>query len=73
MRPRALLWLPLVIAGGCAAEKANGRPWIHDLQIAGVKSVKAKDLKSKIALEETSWIPLSPKHYLEPFEIDIDK
>ena len=28
---RAILWLPLLLAGGCAAEKANGRPWIHDL------------------------------------------
>jgi outer membrane protein assembly complex protein YaeT len=73
MRARRILWLSLLLAGGCAAEKANGRPWIHDLKIEGVKRVKEKDLKSKIALEDTSWIPLSPKHYLDPFEVDVDK
>jgi outer membrane protein assembly complex protein YaeT len=73
MRASRILCLSLLLAGGCAAEKANGRPWIHDLEIEGVKRVKEKDLKSKIALEDTSWIPLSPKHYLEPFEVDVDK
>ncbi len=67
------LWLSLLLVGGCAAEKANGRPWIHDLKLEGVKHVKAKDLKSKIALEDTSWVPLSPKHYLDPFAVDLDK
>ena len=73
MYVRRILWLPLLLAGGCAAEKANGRPWIHDLKIEGVKSVKKKELRSRIALDDTSWIPLSPKHYLDPFEVDIDK
>jgi outer membrane protein insertion porin family len=73
MRSRALLCATLLCAAGCAAEKANGRPWIHNLTIDGVKNVKAKDLKSKIALESTSWIPLSPKKYLDPFEVDVDK
>ena len=71
MRRSTCLWLPLLLAAGCAAEKANGRPWIHDLKIEGVKHVKEKDLKSKIALEDTSWVPLSPKHYLDPFEVDV--
>ena len=70
---RRILWLSLLLAGGCAAEKANGRPWIHDLDIEGVKHVKLKDLRSKIALDDTSWVPLSPKHYLDPFEVDIDE
>lgn len=73
MRARRILWLPLLFAGGCAAEKANGRPWIHDLKLEGVKHVDKKDLRSKIALDDTSWIPLSPKHYLDPFEVDVDK
>jgi translocation and assembly module TamA len=67
------LWLPLIFAAGCAAEKANGRPWIHKVEIGGVKHVSQKDLKSKISLESTSWIPLSPKHYLDPFAVDMDK
>ena len=35
MRSRRILWLSLLLAGGCAAEKANGRPWIHDLKLEG--------------------------------------
>jgi translocation and assembly module TamA len=73
MYARRIVWLPLLLVAGCAAEKANGRPWIRNLQIKGVKQVKEKDLRSKIALEDTSWVPLSPKHYLDPFEVDLDK
>ena len=62
----------MLLASGCAAEKANGRPWIHDLKIEGVKGVKEKDLRDKIALEDTSWIPLSPKHYLDALLVDVD-
>src|SRR4051812_14997744 len=69
---RLLLLVPLAVAG-CAAEKANGRPWGHKVRIEGVKHVDKKELKSKIALEETSWIPLSPKKYLDPFAVDIDR
>jgi len=73
MRRRGLLWLSLLLVSGCAAEKANGRPWIRHLRIDGVKSVKESDLRDKIAVEQTSWIPLSPKKFLDPFELDIDK
>ncbi len=73
MGARRFLWLTLLLAGGCATEKANGRPWIRDLRIEGVKSVQKKDLKSRIALEGTSWIPLSPKRYLDPFQVDLDR
>jgi outer membrane protein assembly factor BamA len=72
MRPIAA-WLTLLGCCGCAAEKANGRPWVHKIELDGVKRVKASDLKSKIALEETSWIPFSPKKYLDPFTVDLDK
>ena len=67
------LLLPLLAVAGCAAEKANGRPWVHNVHIEGVKNVKKSDLKDKIALQETSWIPLSPKKYLDPFTVDIDR
>ncbi|HEY1584508.1 MAG TPA: POTRA domain-containing protein, partial [Polyangia bacterium] len=73
MRRWGTLWLWLLLAGGCAAEKANGRPWVRHLDFKGVKSVKASDVKSKIGVESTSWIPFSPKHYLDPFEVDLDK
>lgn len=71
---RATLWVALVATvAGCAAEKADGRPWIHDVAIKGVKHVDKKDLEKKIAVEGTSWVPLSPKHYLDPFQVDMDK
>ncbi len=73
MRRWGTLGLWLLLAGGCAAEKADGRPWVRHLDIKGTKHVKASDIKSKIGVESTSWIPLSPKHYLDPFEIDLDK
>ena len=69
----ACLSFSLALLAGCAAEKANGRPWIHTVQIDGVKHVDKKELKSKIALDQTSWLPLAPKKYLDPFEIDADK
>lgn len=76
-----LRWLPLAtvaaglaaVAAGCAAEKANGRPWIHDVELDGVKHVSKKDLASKIQVEGKSWVPLSQKHYLDPFEVDADR
>src|SRR5215510_11687665 len=71
-RQRAL-WLSLLALAGCAAEKADGRPWVHNFKLEGVKSVKEKDLRDKIALEATSWVPLSPKKYLDPFTVDADK
>src|SRR3954452_23959624 len=73
MSPVRALWLPLLFAAGCAAEKANGRPWVHDIKLQGVKHVEEKDLRKKVALEETSWIPLSPKKYLDPFTVDLDR
>jgi translocation and assembly module TamA len=73
MGRQGALWLWLLALAGCATEKADGRPWVHDLKLEGVKSVKEKDLRSRIALEATSKVPLSPKKYLDPFAVDVDK
>ena len=54
--------------GGCAAEKANGRPWIHKLDIEGVKSVKAKDSEVEARARRDELDAASHKHYLDPFE-----
>ncbi len=54
--------------GGCAAEKAERPPLDpRPRRLKASRASKPNDLKSKIALEKTSWIPLSPKHYLDPF------
>jgi outer membrane protein assembly factor BamA len=73
MRVRLAVWLSLLSLAGCAAEKADGRPWVHHVDIQGTKHVDKSDLKSKISLEETSWIPWTPKKYLDPFTVELDK
>lgn len=60
-------------AGGCARESAQGRPWIHDVTFAGVNHAKPRQLKRRLQLEETSWIPLAPKKYLDPFTLELDR
>jgi outer membrane protein assembly complex protein YaeT len=73
-RPAAALALGIaLVTGGCGREAAQGRPWIHDVKFVGVKSVKPRQLKKRLALEETSWVPFAPKHYLDPFTIDTDR
>jgi translocation and assembly module TamA len=67
---RALLFLTL--AAGCAGEKAEGRPWIHNLDLKGIKRVDAGDLKGRLAMQGRSWWPFSPKTYLNPFDLEID-
>ncbi len=70
---RVLLISVLVVTTGCVHEKAEGRPWIHKITFEGVHHVKTGDLKKHIAIDETSWFPFAPKHYLDPFAIDIDR
>lgn len=65
--------LVVALLAGCAGGQAEGRPWVHDLTLRGVKQVKARDLKKKIAVQETSWVPLSPKKYLDPFTVETDR
>src|SRR5437868_2012781 len=71
---RALGWrlLPLLFLAGCAGEKAEGRPWIHKVNLNGVKNVDAGDLKNQLAMQGRSLWPLSRKPYLNPFDLEID-
>jgi outer membrane protein assembly factor BamA len=58
---------------GCATEQSGGRPFIHRIYIDGAKALKAKDIRSRLALKQTSWIPFSKKHYLDsPYLVEID-
>ncbi len=75
--PRPAAWaLLLLLAAGllpaCAHEKANGRPWVRHLRFDGVKHVDAKDLKSKIAVEQTSIWFFMPKKFLDPLALQLD-
>ena len=73
-RSAPLLLLLLALApGGCAGEKAEGRPWIHGLSFPGLKSVSKSDLKKKLKVQKTSWLPFAPKHYLDPFAVPADR
>jgi translocation and assembly module TamA len=69
-------WLLLLGTAGlaaCAGEAADGRPWVHRVSLHGVHSVDEDDLRKHIALDETSWVPFAPKHYLDPFTVDTDR
>lgn len=69
----ALFMSLLLSIGGCASD-SRGRPWVHDIALKGVKQLKKGDITDRIATEETSWIPLAPKKWLDnPFMIDTDR
>ena len=58
---------------GCAAEKAEGRPWVHTIRFVGLKNVSKRDLKAKIAAQESSWVPWAPRKYLDPYMVPSDR
>ncbi len=69
-----LLVLGLAVLGafaGCA--NSHGRPWIHKIYIDGAKQVKERAIRSKLAVQQASWIPFSAKHYLEhPYVVNVE-
>lgn len=67
----ALAWLSAL--AGCAAEKAEGRPWVHAVRFVGVEHVSKRDLKAKLAVQATSWIPWAPRKYLDPYMVPSDR
>lgn len=46
---------------------------MHRVTFAGTHHVKPKALLGKLALEQTSWVPLAPKRYLDPFTLQLDR
>jgi translocation and assembly module TamA len=72
--PLAFLGLAAALAGaGCGGEAAEGRPWVHTVSIHGNRNLKASTIKDHIALEGRSWLPWSPKHYLDPVTLEVDR
>lgn len=68
----ALLGLCLISAG--CASSGHGRPWIHRIYIDGARQVKPRAIRGKLALQQASLIPFSPKHYLEhPYMVEVDR
>ena len=63
----------LAALAGCHAEAADGRPWIHDIRFVGVHSVNPADIKAKISVQKTSWIPWAAKKYLDPYAVPGDR
>ena len=70
MRARIVVLAALAFAG-CAAENADGRPWVHTLTLEGVKRVSKRDLKSKLVTDEEHWYTI--RRYLDPFTVDSDR
>jgi translocation and assembly module TamA len=74
LRAGAVLLLSLGLTlTGCAREPSLGRPWVNDIRFTGNQSAKPKDIKKRIALSETSWIPWAPKRYLDSAVLESDK
>ena len=59
--------------GGCASEAANGRDWVHKVHFHGNQHLGKGDILDRIQLEETSWIPLTAKKYLDTLTLVVDK
>jgi translocation and assembly module TamA len=65
----ARLWLLFCLAG-CGGEAAAGRPWVRSVTFEGVKSLPARDLARRLALEKSGW---RRKRYLDdPAIVAID-
>jgi translocation and assembly module TamA len=71
-RAAAFAALLSVVTAGCASEKAEGRPWIHRVELRGVSRVDKSDLEGRLAVQARSWWPLAPKTYLNPFDLELD-
>jgi translocation and assembly module TamA len=71
---RSVILLTLaLLAGGCAHEPSEGRPWLHRIRFSGNEHFGAGELKERIALEETSWVPFRARRWFEPATLDADR
>jgi translocation and assembly module TamA len=50
--------------GGCAHETAQGRRWIHRVELRGNRHFSAGTIKQGLALQKSGWWPFGHKHYL---------
>lgn len=69
-RACALLCCVLV---GCAAQQAEGRDWVRDIEFHGNHHFSDKVLLDHLAVEETSWLPFAKKRYLDPLVLEVDR
>ena len=59
---------------GCSAAKGPYRPWVHKVYFHGVQQLKEKEVRPKVAVQQSSWFPLVPKKYLEhPMAVEFDR
>jgi translocation and assembly module TamA len=63
-RYAALILGAQLAVAGCGPKGPHG-PWVHKIYLDGAKQVKAKDIRGKMLVQQSSWIPLSPKKYLD--------
>jgi translocation and assembly module TamA len=62
------------LAAGCANKPLITGPWIHKITFTGVQKVPLKTLRPKLAVQESSFFPLAPKHFLDnPFTVELDR
>jgi translocation and assembly module TamA len=71
MGAMAVLSVCQVVLAGCAAENA-GRPWVRRMVIEGAPSVNGKDLRSRLAVQQTNCLRV-PKRRLDPYAVERDR
>ena len=49
---------------GCGPKGPHG-PWVHRIYFDGVKQIKEKDIRGKMLVQQSPWVPLTPKKYLD--------
>lgn len=70
-----MAWLTVAAAMasvGCGGATAEGRSWVRRINLKGTSQVDAKELKDRIVLAQTSWVPFAPKRYLDAGLLDAD-
>lgn len=63
----------MVGAASCGPKGPHG-PWVHKIYLDGAKQVEAKDIRKKMVVQQSPWLPLTPKKYLDnPVSADVDR
>jgi translocation and assembly module TamA len=71
-RPTIALLGLLALSMGCAHRVSDGRAWVHDLRLRGLDHIDTADLEHRLAVQKTSWVPFTPKRWLDPLELEAD-
>lgn len=63
-RSSAALLGATLVCSACGGDREPYRPAVHKVYFRGVDQISAKDIRKKIAVQQSSWFPLAPKKRL---------